>query len=1114
LIDRIRVGGVFAAVALLCVPGLSRGDQTLQGDYVRISYTSEGNWNVDGAGFEARADPADPFVDLTAGGDPWHHLALKYVFSSATLHARSNSSELVSAQYWWNTAEADLSASGQLTSWHTAEPLVLALGIQETWAVDDTVVQVRVTAENTGTEDITDLRFMYAVDPDIDTDPSDPAVDHALDTINDTVDLDADGADDLVQSSGLTSGWTLAFGSCDPAWQELGHGNFDTDPDAGIYDEGGFADDKTMHWRHTEPSLPVGSVQVFQFLVVFETDPVAAQSAFLAATAELCPECDADGDLFADVACGGNDCDDADPAVLPDAAESCDLVDSDCDGSLADEFDDYDLDDLPDCADLDDDGDGDPDVSDCEPLNPSVWTGAPESCDDQDSDCDASLVDEFDDYDADGDPDCTDEDDDGDGLPDAGDCAPFDPAIFPGAPEIPDDGIDQDCDGWDDVTCFVDADLDGFGAGSPTQVVELVCPGPGFSLTDDDCDDTTPAASPAMTEACNGYDDDCDGSVDEGFDLDGDLVVSCLGDCDDLDPAILPGAPEVPDDGVDQDCDGWDDVTCFVDADSDGFGAGSPFQVVELDCPGPGFSLTDDDCDDTTPAVSPGMAEACNGYDDDCDAAVDEGFDVDGDGWTSCGGDCDDADSAIFPLALDLPDDGVDQDCNGIDPSWCYDDDDGDGWGDPGQVWVSLSGLCDAPGVVAQAGDCLDQDPTANPAAPEVCDGVDNDCNSYIDDGPFLDTDGDGLCDGIDPDDDGDNISDLDETTTDIDGDGIPDLDPDGDGVPNDLDLDSDGDGFDDAVEGDGDFDGDGVPDYLDPDADGDGIPDEVECCVQTDTDGDGAPDAYDLDSDGDGIPDSVEGQVDTDGDGLSDYVDGDSDGDGASDLDEGTGDVDGDSIPNWIDADDNDGPLGDLDGDGLSNGLEGDLGTDPLDPDTDQDGLGDGEEVQETDTDPLDEDTDGDGLTDGEELLEYGTDPLDEDTDGDGLTDGVEVHEQGTDPLDPDSDDDGMGDGVEVEHGADPLDPDTDDDGLLDGPDGLGDEDLDGLIDVLDATDDRTVDDTDPGDQGDDDDSGEPRSTAGGCDGCGDCSSAGRRGGGVAWLLLAALGLARRRRS
>ncbi|HSM58121.1 MAG TPA: protein kinase [Candidatus Sulfomarinibacteraceae bacterium] len=92
-----------------------------------------------------------------------------------------------------------------------------------------------------------------------------------------------------------------------------------------------------------------------------------------------------------------------------------------------------------------------------------------------------------------------------------------------------------------------------------------------------------------------------------------------------------------------------------------------------------------------------------------------------------------------------------------------------------------------------------------------------------------------------------------------------------------------------------------------------------------------------------------------------------------------------------------------DLDNDGLSNMAEVYVyGTDPNNPDTDGDGVADGDEI-ELGLDPLSPDTDGDGLSDGLEL-ELGTDPLRADTDGDGLSDGLEVHELGTDPLVPDT--------------------------------------------------------------------------------------------------------------
>ena len=134
--------------------------------------------------------------------------------------------------------------------------------------------------------------------------------------------------------------------------------------------------------------------------------------------------------------------------------------------------------------------------------------------------------------------------------------------------------------------------------------------------------------------------------------------------------------------------------------------------------------------------------------------------------------------------------------------------------------------------------------------------------------------------------------------------------------------------------------------------------------------------------------------------------------------------------------------------------------GTDPLDADSDDDGLTDGAEVVTHGTDPLDADSDDDGLTDGAEVVTHGTDPLDADSDDDGMPDGWEVsngldpladdaggdpdgdglsnlqeYTHGTDPLDVDTDGDGLSDGDEVNvYGTDPLDTDTDDDGLTDG--------------------------------------------------------------------------------
>jgi outer membrane protein OmpA-like peptidoglycan-associated protein len=124
-----------------------------------------------------------------------------------------------------------------------------------------------------------------------------------------------------------------------------------------------------------------------------------------------------------------------------------------------------------------------------------------------------------------------------------------------------------------------------------------------------------------------------------------------------------------------------------------------------------------------------------------------------------------------------------------------------------------------------------------------------------------------------------------------------------------------------------------------------------------------------------------------------------------------------------------------DNDKDGLIKRVELEIGTDPENPDTDGDGLQDGEEVNTYKTDPLNGDSDADGLKDGEEVNKYKTDPLNADTDGDELKDGDELTIFRTNPLDADTDDDTLADGKEVnEYKTDPLKGDTDDDTLLDG--------------------------------------------------------------------------------
>lgn len=126
-----------------------------------------------------------------------------------------------------------------------------------------------------------------------------------------------------------------------------------------------------------------------------------------------------------------------------------------------------------------------------------------------------------------------------------------------------------------------------------------------------------------------------------------------------------------------------------------------------------------------------------------------------------------------------------------------------------------------------------------------------------------------------------------------------------------------------------------------------------------------------------------------------------------------------------------------DSDEDGLPDFVEEQIGIDINKPDTDDDGLTDYQEYYILGTDPLvydsvqpgisdaDADNDDDGLSNVREF-ELGTKPFNPDTDGDGLSDGDEVNTYGTDPLKYDTDDDGISDGDEAAMGTDPLSPYT----------------------------------------------------------------------------------------
>ncbi|MBX7107749.1 MAG: sulfatase-like hydrolase/transferase [Chitinophagales bacterium] len=519
-------------------------------------------------------------------------------------------------------------------------------------------------------------------------------------------------------------------------------------------------------------------------------------------------------------AVANTDCDDGNASINPTAIESCNGIDDNCNGSTDDGlvFTTY-------FADLDNDTFGDlndagtslcsnPGIgfvevnTDCNDGNALINPTAIESCNGIDDNCNGSADDGlvFTTYYAD-----LDNDSFGD-LNDAGtslcsnpgsgfavvntDCDDGNASINPTAIESC-NGIDDNCNGTADdglvlTTYFVDLDNDTFGDLNDIGTSLCSNPGSGFAVDNTDCNDGNAAINPAATESCNGIDDNCNGSTDDGLvfttyyaDLDndsfGDLndagtslcsnpgsgfaVVNT--DCDDGNASINPAVIESCN-GIDDNCNGSTDdglvfTTYYADLDNDTFGDLNDAGTSLCSNPGIGFAVVNTDCDDGNASINPAVIESCNGIDDNCSGTADDGLvfttyyaDLDNDtfgdlndagtslcsnpgiGFAVVNTDCDDGNAAINPAATESCN-GIDDNCNGTADDGLvfttyYADLDNDSFGDLNDPGTSL---CSNPGIgfAVVNTDCDDGNTSINPAATESCNGIDDNCNGSADDG-------------------------------------------------------------------------------------------------------------------------------------------------------------------------------------------------------------------------------------------------------------------------------------------------------------------------------------------------------------------------------------------
>ncbi len=450
-------------------------------------------------------------------------------------------------------------------------------------------------------------------------------------------------------------------------------------------------------------------------------------------------------------------------------------------------------------------------------------------------------------------------------------------------------GNDSDADGIDDAY-DVDAtggdDINGNGVDDAFEGVDTDNDGrPNYLDPDSDGDGIPDKVEERSNTPLTGNDSDSDG-IDDAQDVDETGGVDANGNG--VDDRYEP-----------RDSDG-DLTPDYLDPDSDGDGTSDSAEANTS-----GNDSDNDGIDDTFDADSPGAVDA------DGDGIADGAAnDADGDGipdFQDLDSDNDgvpDVDEGGF---IDADRDGM---ADGDDISDFPPDSDSDGTPDMGDLDSDNDGTPDIEGT---AGEPFDEDGDGR-IDDEHSEDVDQDGIADVIDGDTgapgfgTDTDGDGIPNAEDTDDDNDNILDVDEMLN------GEDVDFDGDGIVDRLDLDSDNDSILDEFEQQNDVDRDGIPNYHDCDSDGDGMKDIEEANLTSDIvdeNGDCMQDAI-IDNNRNGLMDSLENTVtplrerpllDTDNDGIPNYLDFDSDNDGINDSDE-MGDFDGDGVMDAVQDD------------------------------------------------------------------------------------------------------------------------------------------------------------------------------------------------------------------